>query len=100
MKLLILSLLILSNVAKAQSQVTKYIYIDSAAIKARTEYNKSLHITGRVLSPEGKPDGQLLFYVRNCGKLKVPKNSEGKIPKAGQTITVSMKDSCRIFDWN
>jgi len=91
-----LFLILTEFAANATNQI---IYMDSSRQKQRQEDRQYDHISGTALAPSGDKDGQLLFYVRNCGKLALPKNAKGDAPKVGQHITVLMKERCTISDW-
>jgi hypothetical protein len=96
MKLIFILFMVLPSLLFANTQ---YLIIDQAKIKEKQDYKKSTHVTGRVIDPGTEKDVQLKFYVRGCGKINVPRNSKGDTPKSGQNINVTIKDRCKISDW-
>ena len=97
MKSLILTFTILFGL-EVYATNTFYIINPSQTQKKR-EDAAYLHIDGPAVDQDGN-GGQLKLYVRNCGMVLIPKNSDGKAPKAGQKIHATLKESCKISDWN
>jgi hypothetical protein len=96
MKYLVCILFLISNAAHARDQV---YFINVEKMKQQKADLTTIPISGRVLAYEGKPGEQLRFYIRNCGKVSVPKNLKGEVPKLNQNITVTTGSPCTIIDW-
>ena len=81
--------------------VNNYFMIDPSKIRQQPVQDpNAYHVSGQAVDTDGTGAGQLKIYVQDCGMLTIPKNSQGKAPKVGETITVSLKEPCKISDWN
>jgi hypothetical protein len=87
----------LSSTASAQIFI-----VDKASVeKAQKERSAGLVLTvhGKATNVSSEKDGQLSLYVRLCGFIIIPKNQKGEAPKPGQSISATLKERCKIADW-
>lgn len=92
-------LILVCLIPYAATAADQFFYVDLNRLKEKQEEFKYTKVTGQALSVDGEKDGQLRLYVRGCGKISIPRNSKGDIPKKGQTITATLKERCLISDW-
>ena len=90
-------LLLISSISYGQVFI-----VDQAAVNARQKERTEriiLKVQGKAINVSGEKDGQLSLYVRMCGFILLAKNSKGDAPKTGQTIRATIKERCKIADW-
>jgi hypothetical protein len=97
MRCLILASLLASQAAMAVT--SQFVYVDMAKLKQQRDDAQAITVTGRAIEEDGEKGGQLRLYIRDCGKVIIPKNAKGDAPRAGQTITATIKGRCQIGDW-
>jgi len=56
-------------------------------------------ITGRGRLVKNSDTGMMEVYVRGCGKVVIPKNSENETPKEGENVEFAFEGRCIITDW-
>lgn len=87
----------------AQNASAEIIILDKTSVQdyySRRTKSFVLTVRGKVQNLSKEKNTQLTIYVRSCGQVQVPKNSKGDIPSEGQNITASLKERCKIDDWN
>lgn len=56
-------------------------------------------ITSRGKAQKNEESGMMEVYVRGCGKISIPKNASGEVPKDGENIELAFSGRCSIVDW-